>query len=164
MKGMARAMSRRRISSVLHNFLGTYASRESDYEGYCVFGMLVDQIDRIEIDLLHPKEWGGIETPLSFSMKLAAKRFADQIAKSRVPLTWVREAWLSIVRSPDAIQGQVNDRACSGYDLRFTANAVSDLGKTYERTVSVFVAPHNPTVERRRYFDNQLAGPTPPAR
>lgn len=48
-------MARRRvIKSVLHNFLGTYISRYSDFRGYWLFGFLVsNRFDfESEFDLL----------------------------------------------------------------------------------------------------------------
>jgi hypothetical protein len=43
---------RRIIKGVLHNFLGTYTSRYSDYDGYWLFGMLVRDVEELSIDLL----------------------------------------------------------------------------------------------------------------
>lgn len=33
--------------------------------------------------------------------------------------------------------------------MRFIARAMMDGGKSYERIAEVFIAPHNPNVERR---------------
>ena len=44
--------SRRVIPGVLHNFLGTFTSRYSDFDGYWVFGFLIESMDRVRIDLL----------------------------------------------------------------------------------------------------------------
>lgn len=142
-------MCRRKLASVLHNFLGTYTSRYSDYDGYWLFGMLVGQIESLEFDLLNAED-GSAKTPLvADAVRLAADRFADQIGKAGLPISCLREARLHICRSLDAIQGVVNGHMCVGHDLQFVATIVSDVGKTYERAASVFVAPHNPLIERR---------------
>jgi hypothetical protein len=41
----------------------------------------------------------------------------------------------------------INGQAATAHELTLTARVVSDLGKTYERTQSIFVAPHDPAVE-----------------
>jgi hypothetical protein len=143
-------MSRRRIiKSVLNNFLGTFTSRYSDFNGYWVFGFLVESIDRVSIDLLGASTWNTDTAPLAFTRRLASQRFADQITKAHFPTSWVQEARLNIAKSPVVRLGVVNGHSCSGYDVRFLAYAVTDLGKTYETALSIFVAPHNPKVERR---------------
>lgn len=141
--------SRRKIRSVLHNFLGTYTSRYSDYDGYWVFGMLVDRLTVSEIDLLHSEDSGGGETPVAAAKRFAVERFAEQMAKAGLSLSLLRDAQLNITKLPDAKRGPVNGRPSDGYDIRFTARAVSDTGKTYERVQTVFVAPHNPRIELR---------------
>ena len=44
--------SRRVIKGVLGNFLGTYVSRYSDYDGYWLFGFLVGDLGELRINLL----------------------------------------------------------------------------------------------------------------
>jgi hypothetical protein len=140
---------RRRITSVLHNFLGAYTSRYSDYDGYWLFGMVVGHIDALDIDLLHAADTSLGTSPDAVVIRLAAERFAEQVEKAGLSISCVREARLSITKSPVVKNGPVNGHVCAGHDLRFTATAVSDLGKTYERAISVFAAPHNPHVEAR---------------
>jgi hypothetical protein len=43
--------TRRVIKSVLGNFLGTYVSRYSDYDGYLLFGFLVGDLVELRINL-----------------------------------------------------------------------------------------------------------------
>jgi hypothetical protein len=43
--------SLRAIKCALHNFLGTYSSRYSEYSGYWLFGFLVNDLTRIDFDL-----------------------------------------------------------------------------------------------------------------
>ena len=44
--------SRSVIKSVLWNFLGTYMSRYSDYDGYWLFGFLIEDMGELEINIL----------------------------------------------------------------------------------------------------------------
>lgn len=140
---------RRRITSVLHNFLGTYTSRYSDYDGYWLFGMVVSHIDALDIDLLHGADTSLGTSPDAVVIRLAGERFAEQVEKAGLSVSCVREARLSITKSAVVKNGPVNGHVCAGHDVRFAARATSDLGRTYERAISVFVAPHNPRVEVR---------------
>jgi hypothetical protein len=44
--------SSRTLRAVLHNTLGTYLSRYSDYDGYWLFGFLVPRLIELKFDLL----------------------------------------------------------------------------------------------------------------
>ncbi len=145
----ANMVCRRKLTSVLHNFLGTYTSRYSEYNGYWLFGMLIGQTESLDFDLLHAED-NNAETPLVANAKrLAVEKFADQVGKAGLPISYLRKAWLHIFWLPDVIQGVVNGQVCAGHDVRFMATAVSDVGKTYEWTTSVFVSPHNSLVEHQ---------------
>lgn len=141
--------NRRMIRGALGNFLGTYTSRYSDYDGYWLFGMLVDQLDELDIDLLHPGESSGPASPIALAIRLAASKLADQLGKAGIPASCIREARLTIAKLPGVTQGPVNGRVCAGHNVRFCARVVSDLGTTYEKAISVFIAPHNPRIESR---------------
>lgn len=141
--------TRRIIKSVLPNFLGTYTSRNSDYDGYWLFGFLVGEFRQITLDLLDMSAIPRNVTPLTYARWLAGQKFADQVAKARLPMAWFREARLEITRSIETRQGWASGRYCQGYDLTFTAKAISDLGKTYEAASTVFAAPHNHLIEMR---------------
>jgi len=140
--------SRRTIKGVLHNFLGTYTSRYSDFDGYWLFGLLVEKLGRISIDLLDASGERKA-TPLAYAEWLAAQKFREQIGKAGLPRSWFQEARLDVTKSADTRLGLVNGRSCSGYDVRFLAHVVTDLGKTYDSASSIFVAPHDPKVELR---------------
>ena len=86
--------SRRVIRGVLHNFLGTYTSRYSVFNGYWVFGMLIENINTETIDLLPVTAESTDATPSAFARRLGAQRFAEQIAKAGLPSSWIREARL----------------------------------------------------------------------
>ena len=140
---------RRIIKSVLHNFLGTYTSRYSDYDGYWPFGMLVRDVGELRIDLLCPSIDTAAPPAVVAANQLAAHKFREQIEKAGLSVLCVQEARLDITNLRDLRHGFVNGRMSAGHTVRFAARAVSDYGKTYEREVSVFVAPHNAEVETR---------------
>ena len=77
--------SRRIIKGVLHNFLVTFTSRYSDFEGYWVFGFLVADMDTVAINLLDASTESADDKPLTFAKRLAVQRFAEQIAKAGLP-------------------------------------------------------------------------------
>ena len=105
--------TRRVIQSVLHNFLGTYTSRYSDFNGYWLFGFLVESLDCFEFDLFA----ADCNSPVAvdeFARQLAVARFADQLRKSMLERSRVREARLSIRRLPKTIIAPVNGRPSDG--------------------------------------------------
>ena len=68
--------NRRVIKGVLDNFLGTYTSRYTDYEGYWLFGLLVADLGEVEFDLL--AAGGSPDSPLGVAELAASLKFADQ--------------------------------------------------------------------------------------
>jgi hypothetical protein len=88
-------------------------------------------------------------TPSGFAHRLAAQKFSEQIAKAGLSRERFREAYLDISKSPESTSGFVNGWSSSGYDLRFQAHVITDLGREYDSTASVFVAPHNSKNESR---------------
>ena len=68
--------------------------------------------------------------PMATARRLAVTKFAEQIAKAGLAVSRFRDAYLDITKSVDSRRGIVNSRVCSGYELRFMAKAVTDLGKT----------------------------------
>ena len=142
-------MRRRTIKGILHNFLGTYTSRYSDYDGYWLFGLVVGDTEELRIDLLSPSVGPTASAPVAAAIRLAAQKFREQMEKAGSTVSCAREARLDITRSPASHNGVVNGRLCAGYNVRFRATVVSDYGKTYESEASVFAAPHDSQVERR---------------
>jgi hypothetical protein len=141
--------SRRAIQSVLHNFLGAFASRYSDLDGSWLFGCLVGILHRDVINLLDREAARPSAASLDIARQLAVRRFAEQAANARIPLHRIREAHLDISRSPEARAGLVGGRTRLGYDVTFVASAASDSGRAYTSRQSVFVAPHDAALERR---------------
>lgn len=139
--------TRRVLNGVLGNFLGTFASRYSEYDGYWLFGFLVNSLERAEFDLLASSACVP-DGPFTVAGNLAASKFADQLGKSMLDLRNVQVARLTIERLPDdrSVQGH---HFRSGYNLRFRATATADTGRRYEQVKVVFVAPHDPRLESR---------------
>jgi hypothetical protein len=138
------------IKGVLDNFLGTYTSRYTDYEGYWLFGLLAADLSEVEFDLLAAS--GNPDSPLGVTELVASLKFADQAQKAGLGASQVRRAWLRMERLPEAVSRYCylagRDRA--GYSIAFRAGAVTDDGREYERKRVVFVAPHDPLCESRR--------------
>src|ERR1700735_5072355 len=101
-------MRSRIITGVLHNFLGTYTSRYSDYGGYWLFGMLVGDVGELRINLLAPNAGATGHAPLAAAIQLAAQKFRDQMDKAGLAASFVREAYLDVTRLPEAKRGLVN--------------------------------------------------------
>jgi hypothetical protein len=140
---------RRRIQGILCNFLGTYTSRYSDYEGWWVLGFLANEVEQLKIDLLNPQITNFENKPLVFAVELAARKFCEQMDKNGISISWIREASLEISKLPQSKNGFVNGRASVGNDFRFTVQATTDFGKAYKTEVTIFIAPHNPKIESR---------------
>lgn len=139
--------SRRVLRCVLHNLLGTFASRHSDLHGYWLFGQLPADLDAWTVDLRGDPPAG--ETPLDAARRLAIGRFRDQLSKARLDPSVIREASLSWSREEPTVGWQCEHEA-QGHRVSVRARAVTDLGRTIEQARSVFVARHDPNRERRR--------------
>jgi len=134
---------------VLRGFLGTYVSRYSDWDGFWLFGFLVSELRVMEIDLLGA---GGdvapADTPEAAARALATSKFRDQLAKVGLPAGRVEAASLTLERLAPAT-GLADGVARAGFQLRFRAATTTDTGRVFEAEQIVFVAPHDPRVERR---------------
>jgi hypothetical protein len=144
-------MSKHRIlKSVLHNFLVTYTSRYSDFQGYWLLGFLVEDIQYTRIDLLDTS-FNIDDTPMAVAKRLAVRKFAEQIDKVNISRSNIRSAYLEITKLPAPkdrfafYDGHFN----SPSELQFVARSVTHSGKLYERTESIIVDPHNPGLETR---------------
>jgi hypothetical protein len=132
----------------------TFTSRYSDFDGYWLFGFLVEDIQELQFDLIGKIVEPSQPEPIEAVRYLAVAKFREQLGKAGLPMSCVRDAYLVITKSPNPTQGYVNGRLTSGHTVEFMAKAATDLGKLYERRVSKFVAPHNPAVEHQssRYW------------
>jgi hypothetical protein len=136
------------LNSVLWNFIGTYMSRYSEYDGYWLFGFLVGDLEELRINALG-QDVNEPASPLGTATRLAVNKFSDQCNKAGLSHSQVKEAWLTIRKLPGSARGPVNGRPSDGYRINFTVQAVSDLDRRYSKERSVFIAPHNPKIELR---------------
>ena len=139
--------TRRIIKSVLRNFLGTLTSRYSDWHGYWLFGFVVNDLERLDHDLLIPVADSPEDTPLAHIRSLATIKFQEQLSKARLDPIHIREATLILERLQGRVEVQAYRYARSGYRVRFMVSATTDLGKVYECEHIVAVAPHDWTHE-----------------
>ena len=146
--------TRRVINGVLGNFLGTYVSRYSDYNGYLLFGFLVGELGELRFNLLG-ESVSETSSPKGVAILSAVTKFEDQRRKMDLSRSRIREASLTIRRVSGVVSGSINGHSCSGFNVSFLATAVMDDGKRYERERVVFVAPHEAKVELR---SAQVAG------
>jgi hypothetical protein len=105
-------------------------------------------LGELQIDLISqrlPEENGPVEV----ARRLAAEKFADQLKKAGVSLAEIRSAQVSLRRSSLPKHGTMNGHPCVGYDLYFDAEVLTNRGNHYERELKIFVAPHDPRMERR---------------
>jgi transposase-like protein len=140
--------TRRAMPSVLHNFLGTYTSRNSDHRGYWLFGQLPAEPQEWAWDLLVRSEAG--DEAARAAHRLACRRFAEQVAKSGIDRDAIHEARLRLSRRPGSSHGWQGEHWTNGHMVQFSVSAVMDDGRVHELDRSVFVAPHDPRRERRR--------------
>lgn len=141
--------SQRAINGVLHNFLGTLSSRNSDFEGYWAFGFLVEPLEKMSIDLLNIDINNKETASLAFIKRLAAQKFSDLVVKADLSKSCFREARLDISKSPEIRRDMINGQISTGHDVNLLIHAVTDRGRCFDKTMSFFVAPHDPKVELR---------------
>jgi hypothetical protein len=141
--------SRRLIAGALHNFLGTFTSRNSDFNGYWVCGFLAREVGPIRFELLGDHAVNLKMSPVTFAQRLAAQLFGEVIAKINLPREWIREAYLDISKSESMRNSLAGGQVRACFEVRFHAQVITDLGKVYGRVVSMPIAPHDPAVEWR---------------
>src|SRR5688572_4808609 len=116
-------MARRNmVLGALRNFLGTFTSRNSDADGYWIFGQVVGKAESLEIDLLQPakarsaKAEGSQPTVVARLLtalrivrptsrtaqsqleELATRLFSEQIARAGAQLNTIQSAVLQVSR------------------------------------------------------------------
>ena len=137
--------SRKVLKNVLRGFLGTYVSRYSDLDGHLVFGLAVEALDGLEVDLLADASAPSMD-PVKEIRRLAMARFAEQLAKVGLPRSVLRNARLSVVRTAASPSGTPGAR---GQPYTFTVRVETDFGRSYRADCSVFIAPNDPNVFSR---------------
>jgi hypothetical protein len=144
---------RRAMNGILHNFVGTFSSRYSDWDGYWLFGVLFVNpeplgVRTLTIDLLS-HHLSGDPDPVEVARRLAALRFGQQLVRAQFPRSDVREATLTVAREATMIPGKVNGYECMGWRVDFVSVAVLQSDVCYRFQRDLFFAPHNPQVEMR---------------
>jgi len=140
---------RKDIKGVLHNFLGTYTSRYADFDGYWLWGLLVEELKELHIDLLQSDSPASTSAS-TYAISLAVVKFSEQIEKAGFDFLVIRKANLVITRSKTTrtdLQAGQTGLARTGYDLRFETTVEFNDRKAYKNVLSLFVAPHDPKVE-----------------
>ena len=135
----------------MQNFLNTYISRNSDFDGYWVFGLIENQLGGLYINLLEAGEQTSPTEITGFAAELARTRFKEQMVKAGMRTPGILEATLRVVQSPEATRGPAgNGHWCAGHNFTFHVRAISRRGRVLEMQATIFVAPHNPDIESRR--------------
>lgn len=139
------------INAILHNFLGTFTSRHSDYNGYWLFGFLVAEGLPLTIDLLIPHPAGTI--PTKVAGRIAETKFRERVIRHGMEIGRLERASIQIEKLPNPVSGQVNSHICAGSMVR--CRAVAGLNNYPPHTCSqtMFVAPHNPRIQWRSTRD-----------
>src|SRR5215207_6536460 len=73
--------SSRAINSVVHNFLGTFMSRYSDFHGYWLFGFVVECLPEACVDLLQAPV-ADPSDPIAVFRATARSKFQEQLFKA----------------------------------------------------------------------------------
>lgn len=138
------------LKSVVHNFIETYISRNTDYEGYWLFGFLVAPGSRYELDLLTRSE-AGVATadPLEYAQILATERLHDLLEKARFGTGELLAASAVIEVSSKTAEISVNGYNCAGHRMCVAISVVSTLGRHFRAARAFLVAPHEPRRELR---------------
>jgi hypothetical protein len=149
-------MAQKVMKGALDGFLGTYLSRYSDYDGYWLFGFLVSKPLHLHIDLVSHQIDTSTETPEEVAITLAKLKFHEQVEKAGLSFHHIRAAELEIVREGSTSGGYVYEQEREGYYVLFRATATMDDGRVYGRERSVFVAPHDASVEHCSILGSSL--------
>ena len=137
------------IRGALNNFLATYTSRNSDYDGYWLFGLLVKDLVHLDFDLLKEFKEPSRPTPLQFAEISAARIFRYQMQKAGVSAPRIAEARLKITKTPDTISNFQGHRAWTAHVLRVHAHVKSNHGRLFTAETTVLAAPHSFLFESR---------------
>jgi hypothetical protein len=141
-------MTDRAMKAVLWNFLGTFTSRHSDFQGHWLFGFLIEDLTELQVDLMDPPA-ANPDLPLGAAIHAAVERFEDQRRKAGLDKDRIREARLTIRKLPVPVEGSLDTRGRASHKAAFIATAVMVSGKRYERERFASVAPHDPRRESR---------------
>ena len=138
--------SRRVLQGALAGFLGTYASRYSDFDGYWLFGFLVGDFPLLEIDLLGVTECDS-RAPDGRACALARARFGEQVERAGLSLDVVKAALLVIQREGPAAR-VIDGQEQSGFEVQLTVTAVSNWGRVFRSERRLFAFPYDRSFAR----------------
>jgi hypothetical protein len=140
------SMQRRRIGRLrgaMHNFLETFTSRYSSYNGYWLFGYLVADLRFLHIDLLDDLP-AMSQGPVEVAAVLARHRFREQVERSG-RIHGILSAVLVLEREQPC-ERTVGPYRRQGHTVRLTVRAC--IGATnVESTARIFVSPHDRSME-----------------
>lgn len=137
------------IKGALNNFLATYTSRNSDYDGYWLFGLLVKDLTNLNFDLLKEFKEPSRPTSLQFAEISAAKKFRCQMQKTGVSVARIAEARLEITKTSDTISGFYGKWGRTAHVIRVYAHVKTNHGRLFTAETSLFAAPHSFFFESR---------------
>ena len=109
--------------------------------------MLVADLTHHRVDLLGAEQ--GAQDAQATADRRAQQCFREQLGKAGLAASCVREASLEYRRGSRAECVFVNGHAATGYELTLGVRVVTDLNRTYEGAVAIFVAPHDAARELR---------------
>lgn len=136
------------ITGVIHNFLGAYTSRYSDFKGYWAFGMIVDDLFVTEIDLLDTRSENVQKNVGEYVLSRAQNTFKDQMSKAGILHNTIERAILQIRRC-NTKTGFINNTKKNGWIVDFTAEVVTKKNLQYRDSKMLFIAPHDSRNEFR---------------
>ena len=136
----------RALRSVAHNFLGTFMSRYTDFDGYWLFGFIVERVPKATIDLLDQADADSSD-PVAVFRAAAQSKFQEQLAKAGFGRDRLSGAELRWLRSDlEMVPSVWGPRP--GYKV--TAEVlVGTVRRQFSRVASEFILAHNPDLERR---------------
>ncbi len=141
-------MQRGAIKSLLEGFLGTYTSRYTRWQGYWLFGFIVEDMHGTCFELLEQPDIQEV-SPMATAASIARSNFRAQLARNGVPEARVLTARLEIVRVANPRHWfAIGMLPKQGHEFLFTVNVQTDSTTTHQRSRSVLIAPHDPNVER----------------
>ena len=139
--------SSRVLKSVVHNFLGTFMSRYTGFDGYWLFGFVVERSAEADVDLLEVPS-AARSTPVAALRATACDRFQEQLAKAGIAVQRLSSATLQWRRSDlEPFLSVWGPRP--GYHVVVEAVAVIPSGRRFRHIVREHILVHDPKLERR---------------
>ncbi len=136
-----------RLAGALDGFLGTLTSRNTDYQGYWLGGLVESRLDGLEIDLLATPP--ATEDAFGAAARIASHRFREQIARAGLDWERIVRARLQVAFEGELTTRRFNGSTFEGHVAKFVASASLDTLRILTRYTRVFVAPHSQDREMR---------------